>query len=175
MNEPLINWILQRFENLTEGYLWACENNHVEVIKFLLNESESRGININAKDENGNTGLHLSVNQDAKLLDHFLNATGIDVNIKNADGNTIFQLLCANGNEDGVKLFLYESRSKGIDVNAKGIFDISESKLKEKNEIEERERRPIIGKWFLDIIGKTGFHLVCEKGSPKLGFGGPFS
>ena len=168
LNEPLINWILQRFENLTEGYLWACENNHVEVIKFLLNESESRGININAKDENGNTGLHLSVNQDAKLLAHFLNATGIDVNIKNADGNTIFQLLCANGNEDGVKLFLYESRSKGIDVNAKGIFDISEFKLKEKNEIEERERWPIIGKWFLDIIGKTGFHLVCEKGSPSL-------
>ena len=170
MNEPLINWILQRFENLTEGYLWACENNLVEVIKFLLNESESRGININAKDENGNTGLHLSVNQDAKLLDHFLNATGIDVNIKNADGNTIFQLLCANGNEDAVKIFLYESRSKGIDVNAKGIFDISEFKLKEKNEI--KELGPKLGKlwhkWFLDIIGKTAFHLVCEKGSPSL-------
>ena len=69
LNEPLINWILQRFENLTEGYLWACENNHVEVIKFLLNESESRGININAKDENGNTGLgaYLRVNHLSSL------------------------------------------------------------------------------------------------------------
>ena len=167
MNEPLINWILQRFDNLTEGYLWACENNHVEVIKFLLNESESRGININAKDENGNTGLHLSVNQEAKFLDNFLNATGIDINIKNADGNTIFQMLCANGNEDAVVLFLNESKLKGIDINTKGIFDVSEYQLSEIKKKISRSSKGI-GKMLLDMVGKTAFHLVCEKGSPKL-------
>ena len=59
LSEPLLSWMKQRFGNLSDGFLWACEYDYECIANLLLCESEARGVNILAETSEGNTGLHL--------------------------------------------------------------------------------------------------------------------
>jgi ankyrin repeat protein len=83
----------------------AVEYGNQEGIEMLF----AKGADVNAKDKDGSTPLHLADNQDVVKL---LLVKGADVNAKDKDGSTPLHLA---DNEDVVKLLL----AKGADVNAK--------------------------------------------------------
>ena len=175
LQKPLISWLGQRFDNLTTGFLWTCENNYAKLTEYLLRESEIRRIKVNAKDENGNTGFHLAyINGHHEIVEILLKESEgnkIDFNAKNKDGDTVFHIACRNGDLETIEVLLEETGAKKIDFNAindygttgfflacsNGHHEIVEVLLKEaiaKNvDVNARNRNE-----------ETGFHTVCRNG-----------
>jgi len=78
-------------------------------VNVLLQE----GVDINAKDESGQTALHYAVRGDHKELTEFLIAKGADVNAKDKGGNTPLNRATWRGNKDIIRILV----TKGADVN----------------------------------------------------------
>ncbi|MFB8787332.1 MAG: ankyrin repeat domain-containing protein [Potamolinea sp.] len=85
--------------------LLALRNNEQEVAQLLI----AKGADVNAKNKNGETPLHLARSQEMAQL---LIAKGADVNAKNKNGETPLHLARS---QEMVQLLI----AKGADVNAK--------------------------------------------------------
>ncbi|KAH7072874.1 hypothetical protein BKA63DRAFT_544167, partial [Paraphoma chrysanthemicola] len=84
------------------------------VVKLLL-ETDKVNVDVNAKDNNGETPLLLAArNGDEDIIKLLLNAK-VDVNAKNNSGETPLSLATREGDEDVIKLLL----DAKVDVNAK--------------------------------------------------------
>jgi len=100
--------------NKANCYRWtplhiACEysklcdvDNHTGIVKQLLN---FEGIDVNAKDQDGNTPLHKACScggfGDLNIVRELLNDPSIEINSRNSAGNTPLHLIC--GKERGWK------------------------------------------------------------------------
>ena len=88
----------------------ACLRGHVDVVTLLLKESESKDIQINATNRNGDTAFHMACSKGqievATCLLNESQSRNIPVSIKNKSGNTAFHLACSEGQEGIVTLLL---------------------------------------------------------------------
>ena len=96
-----------------ERLLYAAKNNDIITIKRLLAKAE--GININAKDKDGNTALMLAASLAKKDIIKALLDAGADVNVKNKQHNTALIIATWHGQINLVVALL----AKGADVNVK--------------------------------------------------------
>jgi len=91
--------------------------NTLETYKFL----EAKGVNPNAKGQNGENALHYIVRKDkqAEVIAYFL-GKGLDVNEATKEGNTVLMNACSS-NPDTALITLLSDKTKNINaVNAKG-------------------------------------------------------
>jgi ankyrin repeat protein len=73
-----------RTNGLTQALFAATTNGGVDEVKKLI----SQGVDINAKNADGQTALHIAVSNDNKKIVQFLIEKGADVNTKNGNGRT---------------------------------------------------------------------------------------
>lgn len=66
----------------------SCQNGHLELTKWLVEEIK---VDINAQNAKGNTGLHMSVGYDFYDQTEFLISAGADKTLKNGEDNTAVQ------------------------------------------------------------------------------------
>ena len=84
-------------------------------VKATLIDPQAKELNLNIKDNFGNTPLHLSIISDNMNSIKILTLKGADVNIKNNEGNTPLHIAARFGNVDTAKILL----KSGADVNSK--------------------------------------------------------
>ena len=100
---------------LTELH-YACEwsNIPIHLFKLILEKTAD----INAKDYNGDTALHIAIDNESKqVLEELLNHKGLDVNVKNNDNLTALHLASCWPNFP-IHLFKIILQ-KSTDINAK--------------------------------------------------------
>ena len=131
-------------EDRTYVFTNACFGGHKGVVKLLLDHSDSKNIDVNAKDSllgktafmnacySGNKGI-------VKLLLDHPGSKDIDVNDKDiVFGMTAFMFACESFDEQVVKVLLKHSDRKDIDLNAR------------------------------DNVGKTAFIRACATGEKEV-------
>jgi len=82
-----------------------------ETSKLLI----SRGADVNARNNEGNTPLYVAVHQELMAMTVLLVEKGADVNARNDHGYSPLRQACCWGNLDAIRFLL----SKGAEVNAK--------------------------------------------------------
>ena len=94
-----------------------------ETAKLIIQSSKDFGIDLNAKDNDGNTALHwacrFGLTEIAQLLIQSSKDFGIDLNAKNDNGLTALHEACIDGQTETVQLLIQFSKEFGIDLNAK--------------------------------------------------------
>ena len=91
-------------------------------IPYLIINANAIGVDVNAKDQYGDTALHIACidgQTDTVQLFLDLHDHGIDFNVVNNDGLTPLHLACKMGYVDTVRLLLEQSKKKNIDIRAK--------------------------------------------------------
>ena len=104
------------------GLMFAIDNQHIEVVKLLLNHS--RIIKINARDNKGWNAFRWAcgtgcVDMVKLFLDH---SRKIELNAMGNDGFSGFHIACYKGHSETVELILNTSKAKKIDVGAVNLF-----------------------------------------------------
>ena len=117
-NDPEIITILRKHGGKTRGELkapeliWnAIEVGNIEAVKQYL----ANGVDVNARDENDSTPLHIAVWEGHKEIAKLLIAAGADVNAKKQGGITPLLITVDNGDRGSIELFI----AAGADVNRK--------------------------------------------------------
>ena len=82
----------------------------IERLKVLL----ASGVNVNIKDENGNTPLHHAVSANNQEIVEVLLANGADINIQNKDGATPLYNAVLQHNQAMVKCLLDNAKDANI-------------------------------------------------------------
>ena len=116
------NVLVKRFKEIV---FFSCYIGKTDFVKLILNHPRSSKIDLNVKDNEGNTPLivackygHLDVIQ--SLLDH-PNSKSIDINGKNNDGESPIMISCNKDYfVDIAELILRFSKDKNIEWNFKG-------------------------------------------------------
>ena len=106
--------------------------------KFAL--LESKGVSMNAAQENGNTLLHFAVLKGDMSLIKRLSNIGIDVNVKNDEGMTALHLAAMKAKDDTIIKYLI---SQGADIQIKTDFEESVYDLAIENEILVNKNIPL--------------------------------
>lgn len=81
------------------------------IVQFLL----SRGADVHAKDEYGNTAVHMAAGHDYKIVVDLLLKHGADIESKDSDGNTALLHATKSGYEDMVRLLV----ERGAEIESK--------------------------------------------------------
>jgi ankyrin repeat protein len=95
----------------------------LEVLRLLL----LKGANVNALTKDGNTALHLAVEERRRDCARLLLASGAKADIRNnGDGDTPLHIAAGLGDENMVKLLLHKGANKDIrNKNGKIAYDIA--------------------------------------------------
>ena len=113
-----IDWNAQDELGIT-AFIDACRSGHIEMVKLLLDNSNSKGINLNAQAEDGVTAFIAACKSGKteiiKLLLENSQSCDIDLNARDDEGKTAFMLACEQGRIDIVQKMLEDSGS--IDFN----------------------------------------------------------
>ena len=94
----------------------AAEKERIEILQSLV---ENDRVQIDKKDDAGNTPLH--VGSGSAEVTTLLLAKGADITVRNSDGNTPLHQACCNGNEDVVRLL----REGGANPDCLNFFGMS--------------------------------------------------
>lgn len=123
----IVELLLARNANTerTEGSEWgpihlAAREGHVEVLRLLLK-------NINALDKEGNTALHLAVEERRRDCVKLLLANGARMDIRNGrDGDMVLHVAAVTGEESVIKLLLRKGANKDVrNALGKTVYDVA--------------------------------------------------
>ena len=110
---------------------WACQSGRTEIVQLLINSSKDSGIDLNAKDNDGRTALHLpcfavwsddSIAKRTEIVQLLIKSSkdfGIDLNARDVTGCTAFLIACRCGNTEIVQSFVTSSKEFNIDLNTR--------------------------------------------------------
>ncbi|WP_253302395.1 ankyrin repeat domain-containing protein [Wolbachia endosymbiont of Psylliodes chrysocephala] len=112
----------------------AVQNGYNGLFTSLL----GRGADVNAKDPEGVTFLHVAAQYNREDMARLLLREGADVNATTSNGNTPLHLAVMAKKEDVAKLLLY----KGADINAKNNDGLTPLDLKSIMKGETRKFTP---------------------------------
>src|SRR5688572_15945892 len=101
-------------------FLQCVEKTNEAAIMRLLSE----GVNINCKNKDGDTGLHIALySKNYKLVDLFLRQSSVDINAKNANGNTPLHVVCTNNDVTLANTLLSSNLSLAVIPKDKGLIN----------------------------------------------------
>ena len=80
----------------------ASQGNYPNMIVYLI---DKYGLDINSKDNKGNTALHWAVYMNSKQVVDYLVYYNIDTNLRDNDGDTAFDIAIRKGNQYLIKRF----------------------------------------------------------------------
>ena len=83
----------------------------------LIDELINRGADLNLKDKDGNTALHLAVNTSDSILIESLLEAGANINLKDNDGNTALHLAVIRGDSISIESLLEAGADRTISNN----------------------------------------------------------
>ena len=86
---------------------------------MLIERSKEFDINLEPKNEEGNTPLHMASKRGHLQVVKLFMKKGQSMNLKNIDGCTPLYLACSHGQKEIVELLLINSKDLNIDLNAK--------------------------------------------------------
>ena len=86
---------------------WACEENHLEVVKFLVTEIKC---DLEAEDEYNNRPLHFACafSGSVDLVSYLIKVAGCDINARGVQGRTILHCACEKNQLEVVKFLVTE-------------------------------------------------------------------
>jgi ankyrin repeat protein len=96
----------------------AIKHNRIDHLTVLLEAYKEAKLDINTKDKNGYTILHLAVQSSEKVLMAILQCEGIDVNVQNADKNRPLHYFCQAYKSPNCSKPFKQLVDKGCEVNA---------------------------------------------------------
>lgn len=102
---------------LPETLLTAVESDNIATVRTLLN----RGTELNIKNNDGNTALHLAALRGYIAIVKILLEKGVEINAKNNWGETALYLATSKGDAATVQELL----DKGADINAKNNWGVT--------------------------------------------------
>ncbi|KAG6750791.1 hypothetical protein POTOM_045306 [Populus tomentosa] len=114
----------ERSQSSTRGPIHhAAGGGHLEVLRLLL----LKGANVNALTKDGNTALHLAVEERRRGCTRLLLASGAKADARNnGDGDTPLHIAAGLGDGNMVKLLLHKGANKFIrNKNGKIAYDIA--------------------------------------------------
>ncbi len=132
----------------------AIKTNSIEIFQTLINEK-----NVNSKDSNGNTPLHIAIVKDAPMsFLEYLVENGADVNARNSSGDSVLLMAAQKNKKDAGELLL----QKGADIFATNMENNSPLRVAFMDLNVE--------KWFInsetmlmrDGSGNTPLHYAAE-------------
>ena len=92
----------------------ACRKGSTEIVNFLVRSSKEFGIDLNARNDDGETGFmracYYGQTEIVKLMINSSKEFGIDLNVRNVNGDTGFMLARVFGYRKIVKLMVNASR-----------------------------------------------------------------
>jgi ankyrin repeat protein len=102
----------------------ACENINSLPLDIFVYLIETNGCDVNAKDNNKNTAIHIALAKfqpekggDVRALLYLFNQNGVDVNIKDQFGRTLLHWACQYINTIPLDTFKRLIEVKGADIN----------------------------------------------------------
>ena len=101
----------------------ACKNGQIEVVKILLENSQSKSIKLDIDDNSGKTAFMWACRSGKQeVVKLLLESKNVDFNAKDNYGETGFMMACQFGHKDVVKLLLDTQVPNSIDLNAKDMY-----------------------------------------------------
>ena len=95
----------------------ACLDGHPEIVELLMNSSKTFGIDLNARDDYGETGfMKACLKGQTEIVNILINSSepfGIDINARDDEGETGFMKACWKGQTEIVKLMMKSSKTFG--------------------------------------------------------------
>ncbi len=147
--------------------IYAVEFNKINLIKLLLSRND---INVNAKNNEGDTALHFATRGCfTEIMKLLLAKPDLDVNAKDNEGRVALHYAAMLGQQDSVKLLL---NNKGIDINAQDkhgrtvLFSIYKEHGDLMKLLLESGANPFIkdndGKTALDSAQENNFPVIVD-------------
>ncbi|MDQ7839347.1 MAG: ankyrin repeat domain-containing protein [Thermodesulfobacteriota bacterium] len=142
---------------------YASDVGHKEITELLI----SKGADVNAKDEDGNTPLHEAISKGHKEIVELLISKGADVNAEDEDGNTPLHEAIMMVDTEIVEILI----SKGADVNAKdedGNTPLHEAIIMYDEEVVELLISKGADVNAIDKNGSTPLSLATKEGHTEI-------
>lgn len=115
----------------------ASQGNYPNMIVYLI---EKYGLDINSKDNKGNTALHWAVYMNSKQAVDFLMYYNIDTNIRDNDGETALEIAVNKGNQYLIKRF---NEDFSVLINKKLEESKENHDIENDNDIENNNNQNI--------------------------------
>jgi len=103
----------------------AIQKNNPFMVEEILRFYQENGLDINHRDQNGNTALHCACQEpvlDERIITGLLKFPGVDVRATNQDGNTPLHFFCEKFANPACQDYIDQFLSMGADVNAANSF-----------------------------------------------------
>ena len=158
-NSPEVN---QKNQNLLHI---ACAHGHVDIAMLMM-----KTFDLNAKDEDGNTPLHLACKATRKeVIMQLVSLSGCDINLKNKDDEKPLHISCRKLQLDSVCLLLNEARCEVDSLNAAGKTPLYEAvqaavQVKKEEKMSQDDALSIIS----TLANDKRCHLQRESGETPL-------
>ncbi|EAX96862.1 ankyrin repeat protein, putative [Trichomonas vaginalis G3] len=152
---------------------FASKSKNSDICRLLLESynqiivNNKQDIDINEKDDDGKTALHIAASHNSKETAKLLISHGININEKDNDGRTALHFAASHNSKETAKLLI----SHGININEKdnngqtALFDAAINNRKETAEILISHDIDINGK---DNNGKTTLHYSMENNCKEI-------
>ncbi len=98
-------------DSVTQGFFKACKGGQLTTVERMITE----GIDVNAKDDSGNTALHIAATSKRTLIIKRLIKAKADVNAKDAEGQTALHIVVQKGSTYCVQALI----DGGADISVK--------------------------------------------------------
>ena len=108
-NLNMVKLLEEKRSDLSNVLHWAAYGGKLDVVKYLI---ETKGINLNTRDNNGKTPLHDAAKQGHFSIVRYLTDKGANLNLKENNGNTLMHFAALSGNLEMIR-YLTE---KEVDV-----------------------------------------------------------
>ena len=150
------------------AFSYACHFGHKDVVELMLNNADTKGIDLKSTNENGKTILSMACRQGqtevVKLLLRYSVTENMTLNVSSVDIMTVFTWACRNGHGDIVQM-LVDHYAKHIERNGLPAFRLAcKYGHKEVVKVLLDHSSINIGLNAKESYGYTAFMLSCNNG-----------
>jgi hypothetical protein len=145
----------------------ACRNGNIRFVKFLYNEFEANGLNINAIDNEQTTPLMEAVYNDNVSVVKFLLEQGVEMYHDDKDGNTAMSFALEKKHERCIKLLEKYEEEETDESEEERMADELDDLMMGENEDDVGDARTEIEENIVNNVAAIGTTVVASKRSNR--------